>query len=330
MERVCIIGTGQIGTSLGLAIKAVDNNVRIKGFDANNDNASRAKKRGAIDSAEWNLPNAVAEAEMVIVAIPVGAMREVFENIAPRLAQGAVVTDTGSTKQAVIGWADEFLPQSASFVGGNPMAGKELSGPDAGDMALFQNKHYCIIPSRRARPEAVSVVVDMVTKIGAKPYFIGPDEHDSYVAAVSHLPMLLSVALVGVTAKSPSWADIQQLASSGYRDVTSPASGDPIAHRDICLTNLDGIKFWIDNFIEELKETKRILSEGGSKGIQEMFNKAWELREKWLAGIPPRQQSGPEIGSFGERVGELFIGRALMDRQKKLFDKMKKEKKDQK
>lgn len=195
MPKITIIGLGLIGTSLGLAIKRSNfPEVTLVGHEIEREAAIRASKRGAVDKVEPYLPAAVEDATMVIIATPVLAIREVLQDIASHLAEGAIVTDTGSTKSMVLQWAADYLPPSVSFVGGHPMAGKTESGPDAAEVDLFQGAPYCIVPGKDARPEALETVIDLVRAIGAVPYFVDAAEHDAYVAAVSHLPIAISAA----------------------------------------------------------------------------------------------------------------------------------------
>src|SRR5262249_6046135 len=155
-----------------------------------------AKKRGAVDRAEWNLPNTVEGASLVVCAVPVGALEGLFQDITPYLASGSVVTDTASTKRQVLAWAREHLPEHTSFVGGHPMAGRELSGAAAADAAIFNDATWCIAPLPNATQESVELVGGLASTCGAKPFFIDAEEHDGLVAAISHLPFILSTTLV--------------------------------------------------------------------------------------------------------------------------------------
>ncbi len=333
MAKLAIIGTGLIGSSLGLAIKKSSyQSPMVVGYDSRHGNAVKAQRMGALDKAEARLRDAVEDADLVIIATPVMAMREVMETIGPRLQDGCVVTDTGSTKGVVLQWAEELLPESVNFVGGHPMAGREVSGPEAADSSLFKDRTYCIIPGKGAEKSGVKVITNMVRTIGAKPYFIGADEHDSFAAAASHLPLLLSVALVGSTSKSPSWGDIAQIASSGYRDITRLASGDPVMHRDICLTNNETLAHWVDTIIRELYDIRQSLLDSDGKALESTFNRALEAREKWLAGaVNPESHlhlDKPEKPSFFDGMGNLFMGRKLMQTRRRAFGQGGKGEKD--
>ena len=326
MTTIAIVGTGLIGTSLALAIKQSNLQVDVVGTDYDQSARSGAQKSGAFKKIESNLSNAIRGADVVIYATPVLAMREMMEASVNDFEEGCVVTDVGSSKKVVIEWADEILPESVSFVGGHPMAGKELSGPTNADGDLFKGKAYCIIPSVTAEKSAVSSVTTLAESIGAKPFFIGVDEHDSFVAAASHLPFMMSVALMGTASKSANWEDIAQLASSGFASLSRLASGDPIMHRDICVSNPKPIVAWMDAYIREMYDLRNMLAnENGPdpEAVHQVFVDAMEARDRWQAGIVTTLDriSGPstEIPTFAETMGEMFIGRRGMEALKKLF-----------
>lgn len=307
MDRIAIIGTGLIGTSLGLAIKQARLPAELTGFDISRRASAAAEKMGAVDKSYSYIDDALKGARLVIVATPVHSIREVLEFIAPLLEEGAVVTDTGSTKTAVLDWAEQYLPRSVSFVGGHPMAGSEQSGPKAARAGLFQGAVYAVCPGRDAHPQAVRNVVNIVEAIGAKAKFIDPVEHDSYVAAISHLPMLFSVALVACTSKSPGWREMSKLAASGYRDISRLASGDPLVNLGICETNQDNVTHWIDESIKQLYELRRLVKED-KEGLEKLFISAWESRAKWLAGVDPETRPGTEIPSWSKQMESLLLG----------------------
>ena len=349
MAKITIIGTGLIGTSLALALKQANlRNVEIVGTDSDSRSRAGAQKSGGFDRVENRLLNALRDVDIVVLATPVMAMKELMEIIGPELPNGCLVTDVGSSKRVVMDWAEEYLPRGIDFVGGHPMAGRETPGPENADANLFRDKAYCVIPRADAREAAVSEVATLVQAVGARPFYIGVDEHDSFVAAVSHLPFMLSVGLVGCTSKSANWEDIAQLASSGYHDLTRLASGDPIMHRDICATNAQHIVAWIDAFIRELyyirqsldtqtgEDTQELqrsiqvladqalskpLMESDVEGLQKLFEDAAVARGQWLAGeVNSRsRETSPEIPSFAESMGEMFAGRRLMERSRQFF-----------
>ena len=317
MDTITIIGTGLIGTSLGLAIKKVGiKNVQIVGTDLERYRANKAKNMKAVDRVENNMAEAVSDASMVFIATPVMAIKDVMEHIGPRLPRKddrTIISDTGGTKASVLQWAKEYLPDHVDFVGGHPLAGRETPGPDNADGDLFNDRPYCIVPSPGASQKGVTTIVDLTSAMGAKPFFIDAQEHDSFVAAVSHLPFVLSAALVGATSRSPQWGDISHLASSGFRDVTRLASGDSAMHRDVCLTNKEGIIHWINEFIAELERVKGIIRQDEpSQPLYDLFETAFEEREKWLDGITTpwarADYERPKSLSFGRTAAELMFG----------------------
>jgi prephenate dehydrogenase len=328
LTTIAIVGTGLIGTSLALAIKSSNLQVEIVGTDYDSTARSGAQKSGAFKKVEARLSSAIREADVVVFATPIMAMREMMESAAHDFQEGCVVTDVGSSKKAVMQWAEEVLPKHVSFVGGHPMAGKELSGPQHADGDMFRGKAYCIVPSLTAEKAAVSSVTTMAEAIGAKPFFIGVDEHDSFVAAASHLPFMMSIALMGTASKSANWDDIAQLASSGFGDLSRLASGDPVMHRDICLTNPEPIVAWMDSYIRELYDLRNLLAkEGGPdpEAVEKVFTEAMEARARWQAGIfTTMDRIHTEIPSFAENMSEMFIGRRGVEAQKKIFGKDKK------
>jgi prephenate dehydrogenase len=323
LAKLAIIGTGLIGTSMALALRKANlRDVEIVGTDSDGSARRGAERSKGYHKVENRLMSAVRDAEIVILATPVMAMRELMEVIGPELPEGCLVTDVGSSKRQVLDWADELLPKSVSFVGGHPMAGKETAGPENADADLFRNKAYCVVPSPDVGQKAVSEITTLAEAVGARPFFIGVDEHDSFVAAASHLPFMLSTALVGCVSKSANWEDIAQLTASGFTDVSRLASGDPIMHRDICVSNPEPIVAWIDAFIRELHDMRQTLTaEGGPDvdAVQDIFEEASTARAKWQAGLVNSRareaaSSGSDIPSFSEGMGEMFAGRKVMER----------------
>lgn len=308
-RRIAIIGTGLIGGSIGLALKAAAlPGTDIVGHDRDRGNAKLAERLGAIDRAEHNLPAAVSGAGLVIIATPILAVREVMQQIAPHLAEGAIVTDTASTKSAVMQWAADVLPKHISFIGGHPMAGKETAGVQNAEAGLFRGRAYCICPSIDAAPGAVESLMGLARVIGAEPLFIDADEHDQYAAAVSHLPLMVSTALFSLLRSSPAWPDIGPMASSGFRDVTRLASGDPAMSHGIWLTNREAVIHWLDRMTEELRRFRDMLKDARDEDLLQTFVRAQVERETFLAQPPRRQKDpGPQLDTH-KTVMDMLIG----------------------
>lgn len=279
-QRVTIVGLGLIGGSIGLALHQTKAAQQVAGYDLGKGVCDRARKIGAIDQSYNSLADAVRGAELVILATPVGAMRALLQNIAPTLTPGAVITDVASTKVQVITWAEEFLPSSVSFVGGHPMTGKELSGVEAADANLFHNRIYCLTPTARTRPGAVSKVCSLVETLGARVRFLEPAEHDGQVASVSHLPFLASIALMNTASNGPAWGDASLLAAGGFRDVSRLAAGNPEMYRDICLTNSESITHWLDEYIAALKTMRERIA-NHDRSLGDTFTEVQQARLRW-------------------------------------------------
>lgn len=264
-----------------MALRKAYVGVEVVGFARRPEVASRALEIGAVDRAEAGLSSVVKDADVVFIATPAMVVKELLVEIGSHLGDGVIVSDTASTKATVMDWADEILPPSVSFIGGHPMAGREESGIDASDGELFEGCTYCLVPGRNATRGATDKLEDLVSHIGATPLFIAAEEHDTLVAGISHLPLVVSLALVAATTESPSWPSMAALAATGYRDLTRLASGDPRMGRDICLTNREQIQHWIDTYIEEMKELRRQIAAGGSD-LEETFLRLKNARDDWL------------------------------------------------
>jgi prephenate dehydrogenase len=281
-RRIAIVGLGLIGGSIGLALKrAGSDGVELVGYARRPETAGRALQMGAIDRVEGSLASAVDKADLVILATPTMSVKEILSQIGSHVPAGCVVTDVASTKVQVMKWAEESLPPSASFVGGHPMAGKELSGIDVADADLFKGCTYCIVPGRGSSDDAVQAVVDLVNRIGARPVFVNAAEHDQFVAGISHLPLVLASALVMATTRSPYWSKMSELASTGYQGATRLASQHPRMNRDICLTNGENIVSWIDDFTKELQRFRALIAEG-DLGLEQAFDRARQARNAWI------------------------------------------------
>jgi prephenate dehydrogenase len=294
-DRVAILGTGLIGASVGLAIKAVRPSAQIVGYDASGDNGRRAQQVKAIDR-RGSLHDALVEAELVVVSTPVGAMKTLLEEMAPLLRVGTVVMDTGSTKARVLEWAERLLPHGTPFVGGHPMAGKTETGPDAADAKLFQGAVWCVVPAASAPRSAIDGVISLVESFGAVPYFLGADEHDGLVAAVSHLPHLMAVALIGHLGREGSWRETASLAAGGFAYATHLADSDPRMFADIAATNRDNIVRRLDLYMEELRGLRNAIA-SDSPELKDRFERARGLHTDWLAGRAQGQAGQADGGA---------------------------------
>lgn len=280
--QVAIIGLGLIGGSIGLALKQLAKlEWKIAGYARRPEVASKALSSGIVDRIETSLEGTVKDADLVIIATPVLTIKGILSQIADHLPHGCVVTDTASTKLQVMKWAEELLPPTVDFIGGHPMAGKEAYGIQAAEGQLFQGCIYCLTPAEKASPTSINQVTNMVKELGATPFLVDTQEHDNLVAGISHLPLLLSAALVSTTVKDASWNKMSVLAASGYRDLTRLASGNPEVDAHICLSNQEAILHWTDKFSKELDRYRRLLA-SGDKQLEEALAEANKARQEWL------------------------------------------------
>ncbi len=290
MQQVTIIGLGLIGGSIGLGLRRWATNdgkrqpvLSVTGFDTNLEHQNYAKKIKAVDRTEWDLPKAIKDADLVIVAVPPLSVRGVFQALADILKPGAVVTDVTSTKADVMLWASEMLPKTIHFVGGHPMAGGSRS-IEAADADLFKSASWCIVPSVNADENAVQTVLGMVSALGAEATFVDPHEHDGFVGAVSHMPFMLSIALMNSVSRDPAWRDMKLLSSTGFQDMSRLAGGSAEMHRDICFTNREAITRWMRSAIVNLEDMHQLIAAGTEEAdekLYELFEEARDARAEW-------------------------------------------------
>lgn len=322
MPQLAIIGLGLIGGSLGLALKEAQlEGLEIVGHDAEWGVNGRARKLGAIDREARHPAQAAEGAAVVVIATPILQVREVLEQIAPALGEGAVVTDTASTKRDVLRWAEELLPPEASFVGGHPIAGKEQAGLDAAEASLFQGRPWAIVPSVRASEQAIKTVESLIALVGAQPVLIDAEEHDSYLAAVSHLPLVVSTALFSLASGSKAWPELAALAGPGFRDTTRLASSSPDLSHDICLTNRENLLHWLDRFGEELRRFRCLIEDGATQEeLIKAFAKVQTARDAFLRAPPERPRATQEADSMsaGERMLSFMVGEYVVRRTKEV------------
>jgi prephenate dehydrogenase len=279
----------------------------VVGYDASGDSLRRAQSVKAIDRRA-SLRDALADAELVVISTPVGAMQQLFEEIGPLLPVDALVMDTGSTKAQVLRWAEQLLPNGVRFIGGHPMAGKTDSGPDAADAKLFQGAVWCLVPLPTVQRDAIDDAVRLVESFGAAPYFLDADEHDGLVASVSHLPYLMSVALIGHLGRERSWRETASLAAGGFAYTTHLTDSDPQMFADIARTNRDNLVRRLDLYMDELAALREAIATD-SPDLKLRFEQARALHIDWLSGKAQGQASegdNPLPSTRSMLAGSLF------------------------
>lgn len=323
---ITIVGTGVIGTSIGLALKQQGTSLRLLAHDKELGNAREAVKMGAFDKAEWNLINACEPADLIILATPLNAIRSTLEAVAPYLKQDAVVSDTSPNKELVLTWASQLLPAHAHFVGGNPIVHPSGTGHQHATADLFRNRLYCLTPEPAAHEEAVQLLVNLVSLLGAEPFFLDAAEHDGLITAVEYLPNLLSIALLKTVSEQTSWREIRKMAGGLFAQVSAGADGDPDALSNGFLKNKDTLLHWLDRYVTQISELRVLLLAGddSTEKLAQKIDKAIVNRLNWLADYEKGNFLDPELvspkvetpGLLGQMVGGGLLRKRSPDSAK--------------
>jgi prephenate dehydrogenase len=280
IERLCVIGVGLIGGSLARALRAAGQVGEIVGSSRNVTHLQQALDLGVIDRFETDPARAVQGADMVFVAVPLGAMGQVFTAINASLAAGAVVTDGGSAKSGVVADVRRAVGETPSwFVPGHPIAGTEQSGVAASFAELYQGRRVILTPLAETDRRAVERVRAMWEAAGAVVREMDLVHHDEVLAATSHLPHVLAFALVESLARMSEQREIFEYAAGGFRDFTRIASSDPVMWRDICLANGDAILGMIDRFERDIATLARAIRTGDGERLLAIFADAKAARD---------------------------------------------------
>lgn len=285
IRRLCVIGVGLIGGSLALALRRAGAVDEIVGAGRDEAHLRKAVELGVIDRFDVDAARAVAGADLVVVAVPLGAMRAVFLAIRDHMEDGAVLTDVGSAKQSVVEAARSvFVEVPAYFVPGHPIAGTEHSGVEAAFAELYQARKVILTPLSDTDPAALKTVKSMWTQVGASVEEMEIEHHDRVLAATSHLPHVLAYALVESLARLDERDEIFRYAAGGFRDFTRIASSDPVMWRDILLANGDAIRAMIGRYRGDLERIENAILSQDGPGLQALFARAKQARD----GIAPR------------------------------------------
>jgi prephenate dehydrogenase len=276
---------GLIGGSFAGALRRSGAASAITGFDRDGSALERAISLGVIDAAADSVREAVRGAELIIVAVPVRAIGPVLRDVALGMDATAVVTDVGSTKGDVLQTArQELRERFARFVPGHPIAGRETSGVEAATADLFKGARVVLTPAAETAPDAVDLVRGAWESAGGKVTQLAADDHDRIFAAVSHLPHLLSFALVSELAERPNAADLFGFAAGGFRDFTRIAASSPEMWRDVLLQNREAVLAELDRYQARLAVFRELIERGEGPGLQRLMSEARSARHAWGTG----------------------------------------------
>ena len=282
INRLCIIGVGLIGGSLARALKKAGAVSEIVGAGRDAAHLEKAKALGVIDYYDTDISQAVQGCDMVVLAVPLGAMQSVFERIAPVISDEMIITDVGSAKGSVVKAAQSvFNNVPATLVPGHPIAGTEKSGVEASFAELYENRRIIITPLVTSSAEAIAKVRTMWQACGAEVVETTIEHHDEVLAATSHLPHMLAYSLVDTLAKMDEKKEIFDFAAGGFRDFTRIASSDPDMWHDICLSNKDALVMMIKKFTDDLQLLSRAIENNDSAYLRKTFSRAKKARDEF-------------------------------------------------
>lgn len=280
IKHLAIIGVGLIGGSLALALKKAGLVEQVTGYSRSETARDEALALGIIDKAAETLAEAVMDADMVFVAVPMGAMPSVFEQIAPHLKPQAIITDGASAKQQVVDAARQTLgAQFERFVPGHPIAGTEKSGPSAAFAELYQQRRVVLTPLAETDLSVLEQVREMWQKAGADVFVMNVEHHDLVLAATSHLPHILAFNLVDMLARRDDCDEVLRYAAGGFRDFSRIASSDAVMWRDICLGNRSAILDLLQQYRSGLDHIEKAIREGNGDYLMDIFGRAKRARD---------------------------------------------------
>lgn len=277
--RVAIVGLGLMGGSLAGALKEQDACREVWGVARREETIEEAMRRGFIHGGTCNLAKGVEQADLIVLATPVRTILELIPRVGSLARAGCLLMDLGSTKARVVE-AMEALPPYLQAVGGHPMCGKEASGIKAAEATLYEGAAFVLTPLRRTNSEALMLAQELVEAIGARPLLMDAERHDRLVAAVSHLPYLLSVGLVA-TAEEIAAEDelVWELAASGFRDTSRLAASDVTMMLDVLLTNRRAVGETLSRFVNQLDAMAHLLKAGDEEGLRSSMEQVQKRRE---------------------------------------------------
>ncbi len=303
-DRVALIGLGLIASSMAHAMKAGGLVGEIVGFAKTEETRKVALEIGICDRVCTSAADAVKGADLVVLAVPVGAMGAIAEEIAAHLKPGATVTDVGSVKQAVIEAVSPHIPEGVAFVPGHPLAGTEYSGPRSGFATLFKNRWCLLTPCEKSTPEATTRLRRLWEAMGSNVDEMDAPHHDLVLAVVSHTPHLIAYTMVGVAdhLRRVSNSEVIKYSASGFRDFTRIAASDPTMWRDVFLTNKEATLDILGRFTEELFALQRAIRLGDGEHLHAYFTKTRAIRRGIIeAG---QDTSAPDFG----RAADVKVG----------------------
>lgn len=287
--KVCIVGVGLIGGSFGVALRKQKLAREVVGAVRREATIEAALQKNAVDHATTTLLEAVSDADLILLAPPVGQMKQLCEKIAPAVQPNAIVTDAGSTKAQIVEECTPIFAGKAHFIGGHPMAGSERTGVENSTGELFKNATWILTPTADTPVSPLTKLQTLLEKIGARPLLLAPQLHDELLAVTSHLPHITAAALVHTFAQTHREHElVSRLIAGGWRDSTRVAAGSPEMWRDICLANAEPIQEKLESLIAQLSALQHALKQKDGQTLQTWFEEAAQTRTRYN---PPSHSS---------------------------------------
>ncbi len=278
--KVALLGIGLIGSSMAHAMRRAGLAAHIAGFARNPETLDAAERIGFADSLHDDPRAAVRDADFVVLATPVGAFAELAKEIAPHLKRGAIVSDAGSVKTAVIGAVAPYLPQGVHFVPAHPIAGTEQSGPEAGFAELFDGRWCVLTPAAGTDSQAIETVKTFWRRCGSEVETMDAKHHDLVLAITSHVPHLIAYNIVGTAddLEAVTQGEVIKYSAGGFRDFTRIAASDPTMWRDVFLNNREAVLEMLGRFTEDLTALQRAIRWGDGETLFNLFTRTRAIR----------------------------------------------------
>ncbi|BDI60185.1 prephenate/arogenate dehydrogenase family protein [Qipengyuania nanhaisediminis] len=279
ITRLAIIGLGLLGGSIGLAVREHAGAIATAGYDRDPRVREKARERGLVGTVCDNPADAVRDADLVVLCVPVGAMEEAAREIAGALSPHAIVSDVGSSKQSVAEALERALP-GVCIIPAHPVAGTEQSGPEAGFASLFTNRWCILTPPDDAEEEAVAALSGFWTSLGARVEIMEAAHHDLVLAVTSHIPHLIAFTIVGTASdlEDVTRSEVIKYSAGGFRDFTRIAASDPVMWRDVFLSNRPAVLEMLGRFTEDLTALQRAIRSGDGEALHDLFSRTRAIR----------------------------------------------------
>ena len=281
INKITIIGVGLIGGSLALALKERNLAKAVFGYGRDQTRLEEAQKSNVVDAFSTNIKEAIDEANIIVIATPVGAFKDILHQIEPLISSNVIITDVGSTKSDIVNIVNDVLRDKSSyFIPAHPIAGKERSGFEVSDSKLYDGKKVIITPQETNSPVSIDVIDQMWKNVGADVDFMSAESHDNLLGMTSHLPHMLAFSLVNYLVDQNPNASIY--AGGGFKDFSRIASGDAVMWRDICLQNKNQIMSHLIGYQSTLDDLLEAIYDEDSEKLSQLFTTAKKTRDSWL------------------------------------------------